>query len=104
MDKVEWLCPKCGATPNAHGKGGPSKCEDRLKLLGGLGCLGFLCECDEGAEDEDHGVLFSHPCLQAVCYHCGWEGRFPPLPKKAKAWEKQALQAGWTPPPGWKTS
>lgn len=97
--KVEWLCPKCGAAPNTHGKGGPSKCNDNSQL----GCMGFLCECDDEEEDETHGTSFTSPCPQAHCYHCGWEGKFPPLPKKAKNWEKQALQAGWTPPPGWKT-
>jgi hypothetical protein len=89
--KISWKCPKCGARAGKHGKG---KCLSVQK-----DCVGFICECD----DEDgkyHGISHLEPCHQANCYHCGWGGVFPPRPKKIQAWEKKALESGWTPPKG----
>jgi hypothetical protein len=93
--KVKWECPECKAPPSQHGKGGGDTC--KAHVLGG--CPGFVCEC---VMDEDrHGESQNKPCVDARCYHCGWEGRFPPLPKKLQPFEKKALEAGWTPPKGW---
>lgn len=94
----KFACPKCGAEPHKHGKGGVYECEHRNNS----GCEGVICECDAPeSEDSDHGQSHANPCHNANCYHCGWHGRLPPLPKKAQAWEKKALAAGWTPPAGW---
>lgn len=80
---MNWKCPKCGATPDSHGKG---KCE---YTQGGSGsCYGFVCECDnDRCEATD-----SDPCPAANCYHCGWGGTFPPPPIKLKGWAKTAVQ------------
>lgn len=94
--KVPWACPRCGAPHSSHGKGGKDKCLDRL--ADASGCQGFICDCDDPGDDEDHGSNFQDPCTNAVCYHCGWNGVFPKLPKKLEAWEKKALAAGWSPP------
>ena len=93
---MKWECPECKAPPNKHGKGGSDKCG-----MSGYGddCQGFICECDNN--EKDHGESQDKLCLDARCYHCGWGGRFPPLPKKLKPFEKLALAAGWTPPKGW---
>lgn len=94
--KIKWACPKCGATPDAHGRG---PCETRYGE-----CLGFLCECACDTAD-DHGEHADDPCASAACYHCGWAGTFPvPAvdPKKLKGWAKQAWTAGWRPPLGWR--
>lgn len=86
----EWKCPDCGARVNQHGKG---ECTSRTET----GC-GFFCECGDDGEDGEHGVTLQKICHEARCYHCGWEGSYPQMPKKLQAWEKAALKAGWTPP------
>lgn len=87
---IKWACPKCGAEANKHGKGGQKKCD----YSSDAECNGFLCECaDDHAEHS-----FANPCENANCYHCGWGGTFPVKPKGLQAWEKKALEAGWTPP------
>ena len=96
MANVKWECPACKAPPNEHGEGGAEKCD--MRRLSGL-CQGFICEC--GVDEDEHGESNDKPCLEAICYHCRWGGRFPPLPKKLKPFEKQAIAAGWTPPKGW---
>lgn len=93
--KIKWECPRCGAGPNGHGKGGYEKCHGVGS--GQSNCQGFLCECD-GDDTEEHGQTFKDVCENASCYHCGWAGAFPVKPKKLQAWEKKALEAGWTPP------
>lgn len=87
-----FCCPKCGATPNEHGKG---DCRNRR-----FECTGFLCECDfdEESDAPDHGVSLSNPCSNAQCDHCGWSGTVPVNRSKLLAWEKKALDAGWTMP------
>ncbi len=93
----EWKCPKCEARPNRCGKG---DCEY------GIGrCTGFTCEClaesDDGgasADEKDHGMTLDAPCRFAICDHCGWGGTFPVPPPRLQAWEKKALEAGWSPP------
>jgi hypothetical protein len=95
--KIEFKCPKCQAPPNDHGKGGPEKCNDRHGRSQDSGCMGFICECDNDGS-EGHGESFEDPCPSANCYHCGWGGTFPTKPKGLQAWEKKALDAGWTPP------
>ncbi len=99
-----WKCPRCGSTPNEHGKGGADACVDSR---GRKNCMGFLCECDE-ISLEDHGESVARACKNAVCYHCGWgtngkkkEGTFPLPERKLEAWEKKAIAAGWIPPEGW---
>ncbi len=89
---IKWACPKCGAEANEHGKGGLEKCQSNSHS-----CMGFICECEEET-DEAHGTTFDDPCREANCYHCGWGGTFPIKPKGLQAWEKKALDAGWTPP------
>jgi hypothetical protein len=79
--KYEWKCPKCGAPHGACGKG-----ECKCTYSGGC-CDGLVCECEEvnitdNDIDENHGLYIDNPCHNAHCYHCGWEGRFPPKPKK----------------------
>lgn len=101
--KIKWACPSCGATASKHGKGGKSAC-----IAGNqLGCDGFLCECDDVCGSaKGHGESHDNPCVNAVCYHCGWAGVFPvPLfdPKKLKGWAKKAYEAGWKPPSDWTT-
>lgn len=91
---IEWKCPKCQAPANEHGKGGREKCEYDQ---GGADCQGLLCECDHDT-GEDHGASFKDPCPNANCYHCGWGGTFPVKPKGLQAWEKKALDAGWSMP------
>jgi hypothetical protein len=99
---IVWKCPKCGAKPDEHGKGG----RDRCKYTGGGpgGCVGFLCECEDEERNsmKGHGDSFDNRCLEANCYHCGWGGEFPPVLRKLKPWEKLALAAGWKPPAGWR--
>jgi hypothetical protein len=92
--KVEWCCPKCGADADKHGKG---TCNHMLGT-DYTECQGFICECDDEYDGEDHGTTFADPCHNANCYHCGWGGVFPPKPKGLQAWEKKALDVGWTPP------
>lgn len=95
--RVPFKCLKCGAGPQKHGKG---------KCLAGEGreCEGLICECEDYdnplTDAEDHGESFENKCASANCYHCGWGGTVPAKPKGAQKWEKQALDAGWTPPPG----
>jgi len=91
VDKVKWACPSCGAKPGRHGKG---ECRSP-----GEGCGGFCCECCFDT-DKQHGQSLADPCYEARCYHCGWEGHFPPLPKKLTGWHKKAWDAGWRPPKG----
>jgi hypothetical protein len=80
--KVEFRCPKCGAAPHKHGKGGNDSCKygDRSGA-----CEGLLCDCDPEefpeSEEKDHGTTFGNPCRNANCYHCNWGGVFPPKPK-----------------------
>ena len=65
-----WSCPGCGAK---HGT-----CGLAVKYSGvqhpDLTCSGFLCECA-----TDNCSTCETPCENAVCYHCGWTGRFPTL-------------------------
>lgn len=91
-DKVKWACPKCGAEANGHGKG---KCKGY-----GVHCDGFLCLCDDDG-DTEHGESSAKACSNAVCHHCGWNGTFPRPARKLLAWEKKAIEEGWTPPAGW---
>lgn len=100
--KMPWACPRCGATDD-HGKG---DC-----LASGTTCEGLICECWEHhdlnspeykrTEAPDHGQVFDNVCTAAVCRHCAWAGTMPRAPKKLAAWEKKALEAGWTPPENW---
>jgi hypothetical protein len=96
---LEFRCPKCGAPPHKHGKGGAEKCQERTVASD---CEGLICECDSEDEpcsgEDDHGTSFANPCRNANCYHCGWGGTIPAKPKGLEAWEKKALAAGWTPP------
>lgn len=92
--KIEWACPKCGALPNSHGKGGEGACK---RARHDIGCGGFLCECMHETA-RGHGSSFEDPCESAVCDHCGWGGTFPQKPRGLQAWERKALDAGWTPP------
>jgi len=93
MSKL-FKCPKCGAEPQEHGKG---RClnDDRT-------CDGLICECSSEefpeSEEADHGESFTNLCTNANCYHCGWGGKVPQKPKGLQAWEKKALDAGWTMP------
>lgn len=90
---IEWKCPKCGAPANGHGRGGRDRCQEGP----GNECSGFLCMCTDDT-DEHHGETFADPCHEAVCHHCNWGGTFPVKPKGLQAWEKKALDAGWTMP------
>lgn len=96
MAKVKWACPKCGSSPDVHGKGGTSKCQYTDGQPGH--CYGFVCECDG---DADHGNTVDDPCTTANCYHCGWGGTFPVPDFKLTGWAKKAWDAGWRPPKGW---
>lgn len=91
--KIEWKCPKCGAPANGHGKGG----DDRCQACERGNCGGLLCECD-GDTAKSHGETYADPCEEARCFHCGWRGTFPKKPSGLQAWEKKALDAGWTMP------
>jgi len=93
--RFKWACPKCGAGANGHGDGGRDGCIDRHAAS--VGCLGFICECEDDT-GATHGYTLADPCLLANCYHCGWGGRFPQKPKGLAPWEKKALEAGWSPP------
>ena len=91
----KWQCPKCGAEHAKHGRG---ECGDGRKS-----CDGLVCECDLDPDDQSselpsHGVSLSNKCKNACCYHCGWGGTLPRPPKGLAAWERTALDAGWTPP------
>ena len=104
MADYKWKCPKCKAPAHDHGKGGKQECQDELSVAADA-CEGFICECDPSdwpeSERDDHGTTLTNPCHNATCFHCGeFEGTFPPDPKSIKGWEKKALAAGWTPPPG----
>lgn len=92
--KIEWKCPKCGAIPNEHGKGGSAKCQSPHQAC----CEGFLCDCGEPGDDPEHGDTLANPCPEAYCHHCGWGGSFPVKPKGLLAWEKNAIEAGWAMP------
>lgn len=102
---VPFKCPRCGAPPHKHGKGGSENCK-----YGGTGkeCEGLICECDPqdypASEKADHGMCHDNACPEANCYHCGFGGTVPEMPKKMPAWTKEALKAGWVPPKGWKPS
>lgn len=99
--KVKWACPRCGADANEHGKGGEERCKQdaRLRNAGASPCEGFLCLCDgDEAGASDHGENYANPCTEAHCYHCEWGGTFPAQPKGLEAWEKKALEAGWSMP------
>ena len=61
-------------------------------------CAGLVCECDDDGDAPFHGETFESPCDCAVCYHCGWAGSLPVRPKALQAWERKALNEGWTPP------
>ena len=106
VKKVKWACPKCGATPEGHGKGGAKVCHDDGRFGGDSRCNGFLCNCLDSGEPEetvdasDHGHTQDNPCTNATCAHCNWFGTFPiPLvdSKKLKGWKRQAWKAGWRP-------
>ncbi len=88
--KIEFACPKCGTTPRGCTGKATLSCDSRLAT-----CGGFICECAE--EGADHGHTFADVCRDARCYHCGWRGTFPVKPKGLQAWEKKALEAGWSP-------
>lgn len=89
----KFACPKCGATPERHGKG---ECLSRNTKT----CVGFICECsDDGT--VDHGETLANPCREANCYHCEWGGTVPAMPAKWPAWAKKAAEEGWTAPDGW---
>ena len=92
----DWNCPKCGADANKCGKKPTDMCDGKH---GDESCMGFICECDTENVDEAHGQSLEYPCPEANCYHCGWGGKFPKPPRGLQAWEKKALEAGWTPPP-----
>ena len=98
-----WKCPNCGAAAHGCGRKGAKprniRADDMDHKPGS--CEGLLCECEDDGADPTHGVEFSNPCYDAVCYHCGWGGEMPPRPKKIKPWEKSALDNGWSPPAGW---
>lgn len=97
--RVPWACPKCGAEANEHGKGGEDKCAHMQHNGRGAGaCMGFICNCD-GDTGPDHGEIYDDPCDEALCYHCGWGGTFPKPLKGLQAWEKKAIEAGWSMPP-----
>lgn len=64
-------CPKCGATPDKHGKG---ECEQGVN--GSRDCGGFICEC-EGDGGAKHGESVNDPCHNARCFHCRWAGTVP---------------------------
>lgn len=103
--KMPWECPRCMAA-DGHGEGGRDECR-----AGAESCEGLICECWENhepgsavykhTEAPDHGQVFDNICERAVCKHCGWSGRLPKAPAKLAAWEKKALEAGWTPPENW---
>ena len=87
-------CPKCGADPNHCGKKRTEMCDGER---GAEQCMGFICECEEETAEE-HGTTLNDPCPNANCYHCGWGGTHPKAPKGLQAWERKALEAGWTMP------
>ena len=98
LARVNWACPRCGAEPGDHGKGGRDKCAQEAKA-----CEGFLCECDDDG-GPGHGESYADPCPNANCYHCDWGGTFPPPPfsvSKLPSWAKKAWAEGWLPPAGW---
>ena len=100
---MKWACPRCGAEPEKHGKGGESRCN-----YDSTPCYGFVCECERDTDDETHGTT-REPCPVANCHHCGWGGTFPLPPpkfdpKKLRGWAKTAWGAGWRPPTGWSPS
>lgn len=90
---IEFKCPKCGAKPDEHGKGGQDKCRSYRDQ-----CSGFICECEDDDGSENHGQSFEDICTTALCHHCGWHGKFPVKPKGLSPWEKKALDEGWVPP------
>lgn len=105
---LPFMCPKCGAKPHTHGKGGSKNCR-YLDGREGNDCEGIICECDNlvtdgddeaisAVDQEDHGQSFTNLCEAANCYHCGWGGTLPQKPKGLQAWEKKALEAGWSMP------
>lgn len=65
-------CPKCGATPDKHGKG---TCET-VRAGFPSDCGGFICEC-EGEGTTKHGESVNDPCHNARCFHCRWAGTVP---------------------------
>ena len=88
---ASWNCSECTAPYAGHGRGG---CKDYPGLKDPVrpeACSGFCCECP-GFADPKHGESLDDTCRLAHCYHCGWEGAFPPV----------APAAGWRPPAGWK--
>jgi hypothetical protein len=89
----QWKCSECSAPWDACGEG---QCAGIHGACGGL-----VCECMGVDTKPGHGESQDDACPNAVCGHCRWEGRVPPLPKKLEAWEKKALAAGWKPPKGW---
>jgi hypothetical protein len=91
--KIEFKCPKCGTTPEGCSGKTRQQCKDSMR---GSSCGGFVCECE--VDTEEHGESFVDVCRDAHCYHCGWRGSFPVKPKGLQAWEKKALEAGWSPP------
>lgn len=100
MNAARWACPKCDSAPGQHGTGGKERCQ--YDTSSKSSCYGFVCECDSednpASEADDHGLSFANPCDQANCYHCGWGGKMPVRPKGLQAWERKALEAGWTMP------
>ena len=79
-ERVKWACPRCGAEPSTHGKGGADACKSM-----GATCMGFICECDEDQLTSTHGEMKAEPCLNAVCYHCDWSGKMPHAALRKKA-------------------
>ena len=101
-ERFKWQCPKCGAEPHKHGRGGQAAC-----LAEASECEGFICECEmtedySSSELPDHGHVRSNPCENANCFHCGYGGAFPPPPPKSwPKWAQTALKEHWSPPKGW---
>lgn len=104
-DRPEWKCPRCEATPDAHGN------KPYHEFCTGEGtenmCMGFICECESTTGECG---TYNNVCPEANCHHCGWGGQFPSKvavkawkavnkldPKKLTGWKKEAWDAGWRP-------
>lgn len=95
---IPWKCPQCKV--DHEGCDFLSE-EVKAKCAAHHGCMGFICECVDDGENPDHGQHLGDPCPDARCYHCGWAGTFPQIPKKMPTWAKKAMEQGWRPPVGW---
>ena len=96
---VKWECPECKAPPNKHGNGGSDKC--------GMDRRGYevtIAKASSASVTRTRKTMASRKTSLAfmlAATTADGAGRFPPLPKKLKPFEKKALDAGWTPPKGW---